>query len=331
MKRSLLVSGSALLLIALLARSWAPRTDGVALKPAQPLPRFQPQNAQLKRRIDQSPSSYNTDPRRRLWDTFGGLSRAPISAEDLSAGKLVQQALIDWAACDPIAVISWLVSDDEDSTSFGIAYPFERRDAVGQIFATLPISLLPDCLSILRRHNDAALSSAIYSAVISGKLAAKEVLENIAFYATETMTNQLAGAVLAAWGDVDAGAAKQWIVQQPDIDARASGIVRLGVSLLATDPPASITWVEDNVSDSLKPGTIEFLVSSWFDIDPIDVGHWLQMRMGDPVVDDAVGIFAQKIRDSDPNAAVKWALTIVDPDKRRAVLASVQPTTVDAR
>ena len=215
-----------------------------------------------------------------------------------------QQMLLDWAKSDPYGSLTWLFSGTQDALRFKMAYPFERIATVRQIVSNVSTEQLPAVLDILRNnHDDGLLISALCTAVSGDqpKLNRLSVLDNLDMYATnDAMSEQLRNALLAEWAASDVQSAQAWALQQEDSNLRDTSIVTVASQLVNLDPIAAIQLAKNSLSDSLRSGEFEYLVSVWIDQDPQSVSVWLGEQPSSPDIDNALRLLTLKTMALDP-------------------------------
>ena len=243
-----------------------------------------------------------------------------------------QQTLLDLSHSDPIAALSWLLSEEQDAVRLKMAYPFERLDTVKKIFEAMPSNKVSAALDLISGKNDDALLIVALCAAASGtqpSLSREAILGNLSFYATsDAMSEQLRNSLLSDWTDLNPQSAQAWALQERNLDNRNSAIITVAEQLLKSDPLAAIQWAKDNLSNVLWPGALESLVASWIENDPPAVATWLQSQTPSHEFDTAIRMFALKTRDVDPETALSLSSRITDESLRHEIFSVIQSATL---
>lgn len=250
-------------------------------------------------------------------------------------GSLTKKALTAWAASDPRAAISWLFADDKRSERLENSFPFERRAAIREIFASLPLSELSAAFAALRDRDDGALTSEAVAALLRREprvLDPVTVLTNLSSYASsQESIKHVHDAVLSTWARTDTAAARTWTLQMPDRDSRDAALLVVGEAMLSDDPASAIVWIEKHISQPLRSSALEYMVDVWSAADRNATASWLQSRIGDQAMDEAIAMFALKISDQDREASLRWAGQIQQRLLRDETLKSIGDQTATGK
>ncbi len=89
------------------------------------------------------------------------------------------------------------------------------------------------------------------------------------------------------------------------------------------NPRAAADWLATLPDGrSREEGTVA-LLDRWFEADPDSVGDYLNDQPSSPFLDQAVDKYARSAAEDDPEAAITWSESILDPEMRRASLIEV--------
>ena len=115
--------------------------------------------------------------------------------------------------------------------------------------------------------------------------------------------------------------AKEFANSLPNVEMRRSAAGNIAMQMSFNDPKGASQWAA-TLPEDVRGRTLESVVSRWARNDSRAVGEWINGLNG-AVRDEAVSAFSSSLGASDPAAAMTWATTVSDPNRRNTTVERV--------
>ena len=126
-------------------------------------------------------------------------------------------------------------------------------------------------------------------------------------------------------GRTDPNAAKEWIARHGE-GPHGSNLIKLAaIAWAGHDGPAAFEWLETLPESEERAVGVEEGFRRWSRNDAEAAGDWLRTAGFEPWLEPAHVIYATRLTDEDPRAAIEWAERISDESQReRAIFRIVR-------
>jgi hypothetical protein len=136
--------------------------------------------------------------------------------------------------------------------------------------------------------------------------------------------NDARRSILSVWAGSYPDEARNYVERLADPALRSESARQMGPGLLATvDPVKAADWWMAQTTEADRSQALSGIVQRWTEFDLQGASDWLSKHGDGPEADAAKGTFAMQAMMRAPGAAMDWANTITDPEKRFRILRDV--------
>ena len=218
-----------------------------------------------------------------------------------------------WAEHDQQAVWDYFQENKENLTDI------EHTMALISVFSAMAKNDMDSALERLNGIDDVSHKLGAVGGLMFGAawdddarrtlLAASESME-------KELRQKIQSKVVADWASMDAGAAVEWTLGVSNERERAALFDKAMQSLMRSNPSQGARILINNASEDDLPAVYEDITRQWVHRDPNAAGEWLSQQPQGPELDLARQRFSAVVAGEDPESAMAWAQTVVEPDAR---------------
>ncbi len=255
----------------------------------------------------------------RFWAGFDPLGALDYSLNQVGgrSGKIAAvEALRVWAANDPYAALAWSKEHDRREGAFSMEAAVILGWATNNITeAATYATSLPE-----GPRRTLAIQRIASQYMTQGTDAMKDWIASL----QDPDNKEVAMATIARnWGRLAPEKTADWLGEYIEADFAAKAVSILVDRWTLDNPRAAADWLATLPDGrSREEGTVA-LLDRWFEADPDSVGDYLNDQPSSPFLDQAVDKYARSAAEDDPEAAITWSESILDPEMRRASLIEV--------
>ena len=255
----------------------------------------------------------------RSWSASDSLSALDYSLNRIGGrvGKIAaREAMRVWAGRDPHGALAWA---EEHDRSEG---PFSLMSGVILGWATNNLS-------------EAAAYTESLPEGPARKLAIEQIAGQYVIQGPDGMKDWIASLNDPDYKEIAMSyVARQWAVLKPeetanwlgdyiDADYAVEAVSNLVDRWALDSPVAAAEWLSKVAEGSARERGTVALMNRWFEADSNAVGEYLNEQPSSPFLDQAVDIYARRAAEDDPEVAITWTESILDPELRRASIIEV--------
>lgn len=251
------------------------------------------------------------------FDPEGAIAYCNDRAPDkLRAGFAISGVLRGWASVNPDGALEWTKDPENGAMSklynFGLVQGWVSSDLPA---ATTYVSGLEeggDKTELVRILTDEQMKKGFSAAsrwaeALGDKNMMKRAFSNLAQQHSREHPEEV-----AAWLKAHAG----------EIYVEDS-LERLGDNWGRQDPEAAAGFFDGLPDGEGKTEGMRELVRHWSKEDPQATGSWLNQKDASPELDPVYAAYAMQVSKEDGAGAMKWAVTITEPEMQKRVVTSV--------
>jgi hypothetical protein len=130
--------------------------------------------------------------------------------------------------------------------------------------------------------------------------------------------------ILSVWAGMHPDEARGYVERLADPALRSEAAGQMGPGLMAAiDPAKAADWWLNQTAESDRSTALSGIMRRWSDIDLVGAADWLGQQSHGPEMDAAKSTFAVQAMLRAPDAAMAWASTITNAEKRTRLLQDV--------
>ncbi|MGA2052107.1 MAG: hypothetical protein ABSH19_02215 [Opitutales bacterium] len=287
----------------------------------------QPANSLLSSVLDAVVNSWATQDPKGFLGSAQGVGVPKVREDGMDA------ALKALASTDPKAALDWIKQNPGTASTKALQARYDA--AIAGYAATDPQGAFATVMALGEdtQRDRQMKSSALHSL-------ANTLADSGSFTDAATMFAQLpagqsqsdAYSTLAQrWAEADPQSASAWVATITDPAARSQASLSVVNAWAANDPASAAAWaaqVDQQNNAAGNPGQnsqqlLAAAVRDWANYDLDAPGQFLNQLPASPDKDTAVGIFALRAAQEDPQSAEQWVSTISDPGMQSRISMGV--------
>ncbi len=232
---------------------------------------------------------------------------------------LSSSVLTSWASRDPEGAWKWFTSEQPDDGT-----DRTREMSVTAIFAGMAGQNLDAALARVSTLDEAARNAALNGIAngMAGDAAARRRLIDRTASLPPEQGAQLRQSLVGQWAWSNPDEAVAWIRSLPAEEQKPLR-TSAGQRIMNVKPALGAELALEGAEEKDKPQIYEMVASQWAYMDARAAGDWLTKQPQGPELDGARTSYARVIMQRDPAAALDWARSVQDEQKRTESVTSV--------
>ncbi len=255
----------------------------------------------------------------RRWAAADGATALNYLTENVKGDfqlPLLAGALPAWAERDPDGAWTWFQTTGQEKLQFDARG--RQNAAIGEMFTTMGRVDFDRSVARALELEGIDMANAFQGLAQAGGgreqqlqlLASADRLED------PRDRENVRRSILNVWAGMQPGEARTYVENLSDPALRSQSARNVGPAILATDPEKGAEWWLSQTTEGDRPTAVKEIVQRWTEADLVGAAKWLPALGNSPEADIAKREFVTAAMMRAPDAAMAWANSISDSQKR---------------